>query len=1214
MNHSLKDHRSRPGWLRALALGAAGSFAWSFVLATPVQALTHLPTPKREGVRTLSAAEMNAMFGAQGHPTAVAIDSGSTYPWEESVAGVNTGNGNKTTSIPIVGWAGRGGGGVSFAVTHNSQSAHISELGQKWTHSYDLYMVSSTVGGVTKKTVHWGDDLSYAFTQNVDGSYSAPTGIHDQLVKNGDNTYTLTKTNQVKYHYTTALYCDTITLPNGNALAIAYNAGNYVTTVTDATGRVLTFAYDGSNRISTVTDPLSRVWTFAYNGSNDLTSISEPALGGTTYSASFTYNSGHDITDILSPGGRHNTFGYDAYHDLTWEKDGALNQTSFTYTSEGTDVTDPNGHVKTYTYTTGRVSQVTDEAAQNRYFTYDSSNNKTQTTDERGYNWGSTFDSAGNVLTSTNPYSATTTFTYNSHNRPLTVTAPLGNQVVNTYDANDNLTDSKVKSSAGTVISDTSCVYDSNGLLTSKTDSNSHITSYGYSSNGDLTSVTTPNSHVTSWTVNALGTRTGRTDALSRATTYAYDNWQRLTLVTFPNSTTESFAYDADGNKTSFTDATGTTARTYDNAGRMLTESVGGSTTATYVYDATGKLGLLSTLTDANGRVLTHSYTNRDQLYTVSETAGTTTYSYDAAGHETGVTNPNSTAVTKVYDNAGRLTSVTNKNSSGTTLSSFSYVYNSNGLRSSVTEADSSVVNYGYDGGSRLTSEIRTGTSPYSVSYALDGEGNRTSQTSGSATTSFAYSNDDELTATSSSSGGFVNSYSYNANGEQTGRTLSGIGYSLSYDYDGQISQITQGASTTSFAYDAEGRRVSRTAGGTTAKFLFSGSKILLEKQGSTTTATYTYGNELIRKDGETPLFDGLGSERTVTNSSQTVTGTLISSAFGGTVSTTGSSSNPYMFGATSGYRNDGDAGLSHIGARYYDAQVGRFITRDTYLDQKPYLYCGHDPVNSVDPSGHFELHFTPGGLLRLALLLFTGGSPSESVSPTPSLPPGYSSPPPPNYRYGPTPPSWVKWPNGGRGGGSSGGGFGRGGGGFGRGGGGGSGRGGGGFGGGGGGGGYGGGYSGGGGGCFAAGTLVSMANGSRKNINRIAIGDYVLSRDESFGVVFPQRVDKVFVRKVDDALFLRLSNDDILNTTDEHRFYVIGFGFLRGVQLKEGMMLFTDNGSQLRIKSIVRLSHHSHLVYNLSVHTFHTYFVGRSGVWVHNSKLDPSHEFHCFE
>jgi hypothetical protein len=89
-----------------------------------------------------------------------------------------------------------------------------------------------------------------------------------------------------------------------------------------------------------------------------------------------------------------------------------------------------------------------------------------------------------------------------------------------------------------------------------------------------------------------------------------------------------------------------------------------------------------------------------------------------------------------------------------------------------------------------------------------------------------------------------------------------------------------------------------------------------LEAQGSTVTAKYGYGNALYRKDGEFPLFDGLGSERTVTNGSQTVTGTINFDAFGQTVGSTGSSTNPYMFAATSGYRSDGDAGLMHVRAR----------------------------------------------------------------------------------------------------------------------------------------------------------------------------------------------------------------------------------------------------------------------------------------------------------
>jgi RHS repeat-associated protein len=90
-----------------------------------------------------------------------------------------------------------------------------------------------------------------------------------------------------------------------------------------------------------------------------------------------------------------------------------------------------------------------------------------------------------------------------------------------------------------------------------------------------------------------------------------------------------------------------------------------------------------------------------------------------------------------------------------------------------------------------------------------------------------------------------------------------------------------------------------------------------------------------------------------VINASQTVVGTIAYEGFGQSVGTTGSSSSPYLFAATSGYRNDGDAGLVHVGARYYDAQAGLFLTRDTYLEQKPYLYCEHDPVNRVDPTGH---------------------------------------------------------------------------------------------------------------------------------------------------------------------------------------------------------------------------------------------------------------------
>ena len=84
------------------------------------------------------------------------------------------------------------------------------------------------------------------------------------------------------------------------------------------------------------------------------------------------------------------------------------------------------------------------------------------------------------------------------------------------------------------------------------------------------------------------------------------------------------------------------------------------------------------------------SFTNRGQLYSVSESGNTAYYSYDDAGRETGVTNENGTTVTNAFDDAGRLTSVTNKTIGGTTISSFSYAYTTDNQKSSMTEAEDS--------------------------------------------------------------------------------------------------------------------------------------------------------------------------------------------------------------------------------------------------------------------------------------------------------------------------------------------------------------------------------------------------------------------------------------------------------------------------------------------------------------------------------------------
>lgn len=69
---------------------------------------------------------------------------------------------------------------------------------------------------------------------------------------------------------------------------------------------------------------------------------------------------------------------------------------------------------------------------------------------------------------------------------------------------------------------------------------------------------------------------------------------------------------------------------------------------------------------------------------------------------------------------------------------------------------------------------------------------------------------------------------------------------------------------------------------------------------------------------------------------------------------------NPYRY---AGYRYDESTGLYYLMARYYDAGVGRFITRDSFhgfvndpLSLNQYSYTQNNPINYVDPKGHWRV------------------------------------------------------------------------------------------------------------------------------------------------------------------------------------------------------------------------------------------------------------------
>jgi RHS repeat-associated protein len=77
------------------------------------------------------------------------------------------------------------------------------------------------------------------------------------------------------------------------------------------------------------------------------------------------------------------------------------------------------------------------------------------------------------------------------------------------------------------------------------------------------------------------------------------------------------------------------------------------------------------------------------------------------------------------------------------------------------------------------------------------------------------------------------------------------------------------------------------------------------------------------------PLMDGLGSTRFLLDSTQNVSDGYEYEAFGRQVSGGGLTPNPYHFVGEYGYYQDWETGLMLLTRRYYDAEVGGFVTRD---------------------------------------------------------------------------------------------------------------------------------------------------------------------------------------------------------------------------------------------------------------------------------------------
>lgn len=108
-------------------------------------------------------------------------------------------------------------------------------------------------------------------------------------------------------------------------------------------------------------------------------------------------------------------------------------------------------------------------------------------------------------------------------------------------------------------------------------------------------------------------------------------------------------------------------------------------------------------------------------------------------------------------------------------------------------------------------------------------------------------------------------------------------------------------------------------------------------------------------KYGSTTKFihhDALGSTKAI-SSAGGLTDTVEYDSFGKVIARTGTTSTQNGFNGDYGYQEDGESGYKYVGCRYYDADSGRFLTRDPALDGRNwYGYCENNPIRNVDVEG----------------------------------------------------------------------------------------------------------------------------------------------------------------------------------------------------------------------------------------------------------------------
>lgn len=198
----------------------------------------------------------------------------------------------------------------------------------------------------------------------------------------------------------------------------------------------------------------------------------------------------------------------------------------------------------------------------------------------------------------------------------------------------------------------------------------------------------------------------------------------------------------------------------------------------------------------------------------------------------------------------------------------------------------------------------------------------------------------------------------YDANGN----TLSDpSGKQYSWDFENRLTQaIVPGTGTVAFKYDPFGRRIQKSSPLGTVNYLYDGRNLLEELDASSNVlARYNQGPSIDEPISElrglaTSYYqvDFLGSVTSLSNPAGALENTYTYDSFGNLTASSESVTNPLRFTAR---EFDPETGIYNYRFRYYDENIGRFLSEDPIgfgggVDF--YRYADGNPISANDPLG----------------------------------------------------------------------------------------------------------------------------------------------------------------------------------------------------------------------------------------------------------------------